>query len=95
MKGGRDGLRRLKNVLPNIFKSYPGLPPFEMLIECGLEPIPTVPASEFPTFYFNQRCDGAAMTSKKRSRPEEDDEELFRSQELLEAYEAARSEWSS
>lgn len=100
VRGGRCGLERLQKVLPSIFRTFQGLLPYEdVLIECGLEPMLTTPASEFPTFYFNPLLDGAGMVRASRKRPlqpdVEEDVELYRSQELLQAYEAVRSEWSS
>ena len=103
VRGGREGVERLRKVLPSIFRTFPGLKPFDVLVECGLEPISTDPVTEFPTFFFNPLLSGtglvrrASVCSRKRPRPEDDDEDvqLYRSQELLEAYEAARSEWSS
>lgn len=94
VRSGREGIDRLQRVLPNIFRAFPAVKPYEMLVECGLEPLPT--DKEFPTFFFNPLSEGRGMTqaklSRKRSR---EDEEDCRSLELLEAYEAARSEWSS
>ena len=93
VRGGRAGLDRLRKVLPNILRTFPGLPAADMLVECGLEPLHD--GGEFPTFYFHPMLDGAAMVqaalnSRKRMR----DKELYRSQELLDAYDALRSEWS-
>lgn len=93
VRGGREGLDRLRKVLPNILRTFPGLPAADMLVECGLEPLHE--GGEFPTFYFHPMHDGAAMVQAARnSRKRPRDKELYRSQELLEAYDALRSEWS-
>jgi hypothetical protein len=102
VRGHREGLECLKRVLPNIFRAYPLCPRREALVEAGLEPMPTYPESEFPTFFFRPDLELPAMIASsvgrkrvdRRSRPEDDGAE-YRSRELLSAYEAMRSEWSS
>ena len=100
MRGDREGLTRLVRVLPNIFKTYPDCSPHDVLLECGLEPMPTFPESPYPTFYFRPAFEKPWMikpfSGKKQlhaSQPQ-DEREVYRSQELMEAYEAMRSEWS-
>ncbi len=64
-----------------------------MLVECGLEPLEG--GGQFPTFYFQPMLDGAAMVQAARiSRKRQRDDERYKSRELLEAYDALRSEWS-
>lgn len=90
------GLDRLKKVLPNIFRAFPAVSPNDVLLECGLHPIAS--GGEFPTFFFNPLAGCPLSPAKKRKRPPSDEvvePEIFRSQELFEAYEAARSEWSA
>lgn len=101
VRGGREGIDLLRRVLPNIFRTFPGIDPGDVLAECGLKPMPT--GDKYPSFctpIFNDSgvVQIGVLISKKRSREEEEKDEdarLFRSQELMEAYEAARSEWSS
>lgn len=96
-----EGLDLLKRVLPNIFRTFPGIHPSDALAECGLEPLDV--DAEFPSFCTPHLNESGVVVigverTRKRRRSEEDKQEeaeLFRSQELLEAYEAARSEWSS
>ena len=104
VRGHREGLECLKRVLPNVFKAYPLCNRHEALIEAGLEPMPTYPESEFPTFFFRPDLELPAMivSSIGRKRPiradsnrTQDDAADYRSRELLSAYEAMRSEWSS
>lgn len=91
VRGGTPGLHRLRRVLPNIFRTFPDLPPSEVLVECGLTPLSS--GGEFPTFLIHS---DTPSPSRKRPRVEDDHHEtLCRSQELLEAYEAARSSWES
>jgi hypothetical protein len=93
VRGGREGLDRLRKVLPNILRTFPDLPAADMLVECGLEPVEG--GGQFPTFYFQPMLDGAAMVQAARiSRKRQRDDVRYRSQELLEAYDALRSEWS-
>jgi hypothetical protein len=64
-----------------------------VLVECGLEPL--AGSGEFPTFYFHPLLEGMAMVQAMRvGRKRQRDDELYRSQELMEAYEAMRSDWS-
>ena len=92
------GLERLRKVLPNVFRTYPEVSPMDALTECGLHAIPS--DGEFPTFLFNPLAGSllSPMKGRKRARAEAENDEaatLYRSQELIEAYEAARSEWGS
>jgi hypothetical protein len=102
--GHRVGLAQLRRVLPNIFRAHPLCNRHEALIEAGLEPMPSYPESEFPTFFFRPDLELPAMivSSIGRKRPiradnnrPRDDAADYRSRELLSAYEAMRSEWSS
>ena len=98
IRGGMIGLERLRKVLPNVFRTYPEVSPMDALTECGLHAIPS--DGEFPTFLFNPLAGSllSPMKGRKRARVEAETDEaaaLYRSQELLEAYEAARSEWAS
>ena len=100
VRGHREGLVCLKRVLPNIFRAYPLCPRHEALIEAGLEPMPSYPESEFPTFFFRPDLELPAMiaSSVGRKRPvqkSQDNAADYRSRELLSAYEAMRSEWST
>jgi hypothetical protein len=97
VRGDREGLACLVRVLPNILKTYPACVPEDALRECGLEPMPTYPESQYPTFYFRPALEKPWMIKPfSVKKPQTQDErENYRSQELMSAYEALRSEWSS
>jgi hypothetical protein len=62
--------------------------------------MPSYPESEFPTFFFRPDLELPAMiaSSVGRKRPvqkSQDNAADYRSRELLSAYEAMRSEWST
>lgn len=83
MRGGFEGMDRLRKVLPNIFKHFKELDERAILQECNLLP---------PAYRKRARSDDADAGPRK---PSDEDGDMYRSQELLEAYEAARAEWSS
>jgi hypothetical protein len=75
VRGGREGLDRLRAVLPSIFKTFPDCSPMDVLSKCGLEPYlpysPMAGGSQYPTFFFDPMSDGMAMirgTLAKRKR---------------------------
>ncbi len=72
VRGGSEGLDRLRKVIPNIFRAFPDLPASDLLVECGLEP----GNGEFPTFYFHPLLDGLAMVQAARIDRKRDDQEL-------------------
>jgi hypothetical protein len=93
VRGHREGLACLVRALPSIFKTYTVCAPEEVLRECGLEPMPTYPESQYPTFYFRPELENPWMVKPfagKKQSPAD-----YRSQELMSAYEALRSESSS
>ena len=89
-------MERLRKVLPNIFKTFPELEQQSILDECGLTPAGRRVVSKRPR---PDEEDSELASCGPRQlfhhHPDEEDSQLYRSQELLEAYEAARAEWSS
>jgi hypothetical protein len=90
-RGGLVGLDKLSRVLPNVFKAYPKCSPAEALSEAGLEPVCI--DGQLPTFFFRPLLEGprmihAGVWDDQHAR------NVYRSQELMGAYEALRSEWS-
>ena len=85
MRGGFEGMDRLRKVLPNIFKHFKELDERAIMQECNLLP---------SACRKRARSDDLDAGPRKPFSSDED-EELYRSQELIEAYEAARGEWSS
>lgn len=96
VRGGREGLLRLQQVLPSIFKTFPDADPCSVLIECGLSP--SMNGKDW-SFIFRPDLDGDDMCkprlAQRKRKLVDEDVELYRSQELMEAFEAARAEWSS
>jgi hypothetical protein len=96
VRGDRVGLDRLKRVLPNIFKAFPGCLPSHVLKDCGLLSRPD--DGEYPTFFFRPERDGRMMiepghggTKPVRSGREE----AFSSEDLADLYGTVSAEWSS
>lgn len=90
-RGGLVGLDRLSRVLPNLFKAYPKCSPTEALTEAGLEPVCI--DGQCPTFFFRPLLEGHRMIHAG-AWDEQHARSLYRSEELMGAYEALRSEWT-